>query len=122
MEQIIGRHRELKELQWAMESQRSELIILYGRRRIGKTFLVRSFFKDHYTFHYVGAHKKPLATQLANFREALMRASGSNDLPTINNWHEAFTALASYLEGCPEERNDSPMRNEVRRNALYHQG
>ena len=104
MEQIIGRHKELKELQWAMESKRSELIILYGRRRIGKTFLVRSFFKDHYTFHYVGAHKKPLATQLANFREALMRASGRNDLPAVNNWHEAFAALAAYLEGCQDER------------------
>lgn len=104
MEQIIGRHREQKELQWAMESKRSELIILYGRRRIGKTFLVRSFFNDHYTFHYVGAHKKPLVTQLSNFREALMRASGCNDLPVLNNWHEAFAALATYLEGCTEER------------------
>lgn len=87
-----------------MDSKRSELIILYGRRRIGKTFLVRSFFHDHYTFHYVGAHKKPLSTQLANFREALMRASGRNDLPAIGNWHEAFAALATYLESCPEER------------------
>lgn len=103
MEQIIGRQKELRELQWAMESDRSELIILYGRRRVGKTFLVRSFFQDRYTFHYVGAHKKPISVQLSNFREALMRASGS-DIPVLGNWHEAFAALSAYLEASTENR------------------
>ena len=46
MERLIGRILECQELQWAMDSQRSELIILYGRRRVGKTFLVRRFFDD----------------------------------------------------------------------------
>ena len=46
MEILIGRTHECQELQWAMDSQRSELIILYGRLRVGKTFLVRRFFDD----------------------------------------------------------------------------
>lgn len=104
MEQLIGRQRESQELQWAMESKRSELIILYGRRRIGKTFLVRSFFQDKYTFHFVGAHKKSRSTQLSNFREALLRASGREDMPVLENWHQAFLCLEEYLEGCKEDR------------------
>ena len=58
MDKLIGREREFDELKWAMESQRSELIVMYGRRRVGKTFLVRRFFNDTYSFHYVGAHKQ----------------------------------------------------------------
>ena len=55
MDKLIGRERECEELDWAVKSQRSELVILYGRRRVGKTFLVRRFFDDTYSFHYVGA-------------------------------------------------------------------
>lgn len=104
MEKIVGRKKEMQELEWAMQSSRSELIILKGRRRIGKTFLVRSFFNDRYTFHFVGAHKKSKSVQLSNFREALIKHSGNTDLPTFAGWHEAFTALSQYLENCPEER------------------
>jgi AAA+ ATPase superfamily predicted ATPase len=58
MDKLIGRERECDELRWALESQRSEFVVMYGRRRIGKIFLVRRFFDDKYSFHYVGAHKQ----------------------------------------------------------------
>lgn len=104
MEKLVGRKRESQELEWALRSNRSELIILKGRRRIGKTFLVRSFFRDKYTFHFVGAHKKSKKIQLSNFREALVKYSGINDLSELNNWHDAFCALGKYLERCTDER------------------
>ena len=104
MDKLIGRERELSELQWAMESHRSEFITLYGRRRVGKTFLVRRFFNDSYCFHYVGAHRQAKKVQLQNFREALARYSGNNGIPQPGNWHEAFLQLESYLETCPEQR------------------
>lgn len=104
MEKLIGREQECEVLRWAMESNRSELIILYGRRRIGKTFLVRRFFEDRYSFHYVGAHRQKKAVQLQNFREALVRYSDRNDIPQFNNWHEAFLALQSFLEHCSDKR------------------
>ena len=50
MEKLIGRKYECEELSRVMASSRSEFVILYGRRRIGKTFLVRSFFEDRYDF------------------------------------------------------------------------
>lgn len=104
MEKLVGRKKEWQELEWAMQSNRSELIMLKGRRRIGKTFLIRSFFQDSYTFHFVGAHKQNKNTQLSNFRDALVRYSGDENIPVLNNWREAFTQLSSYLEGCKDER------------------
>ena len=92
-ERLIGREREFEELKWAMDSHRSELIVMYGRRRVGKTFLVRRFFNDTYSFHYVGAHKQKKNVQLQNFREALMRLAPGTDIPFLENWHEAFQQL-----------------------------
>ena len=103
-DKLIGRERECEELRWAMDSNRSELVILYGRRRIGKTFLVRKFFDDRYSFHFVGAHKQKKDAQLQNFREALVRYSGDSTLQPPTDWHEAFVCLENYLEGCKEER------------------
>lgn len=104
MDKLIGRERECEELDWAMKSGRSELVILYGRRRVGKTFLVRRFFNDTYSFHYVGAHKQKREAQLQNFRDALMRYSGDGDIPAISSWHDAFQRLASYLSQCTDQR------------------
>ena len=104
MDRLIGRERECEELGWAMKSQRSEFVIMYGRRRIGKTFLVRRYFNDKYSFHYVGAHKQPRSVQLQNFREALIRFSADRNIPALENWHEAFLRLEAYLERCNEER------------------
>ena len=87
MDKLIGRERECEELRWALESQRSEFVVMYGRRRIGKTFLVRRFFDDKYSFHYVGAHKQTRSVQLQNFREALMRFSNEKDIPALESWH-----------------------------------
>lgn len=104
MEKLVGRKKEMQELDWAMQSGKSELILLKGRRRIGKTFLVRSFFKDCYTFHFVGAHRKSKSIQLSNFREALTRHSGKTDIPSLDNWHDAFAQLIRFLETCTESR------------------
>lgn len=103
MEKLVGRKKELQELDWAMHSSKSELILLKGRRRIGKTFLIRSFFNDKYTFHFVGAHKKNKSVQLSNFRDTLIKYSG-RDIPELINWHDAFSVLIQYLESCAEER------------------
>ena len=103
-DRLIGRKLEFEELEWALNSNRSELVIMYGRHRVGKTFLVRKFFNDTYSFHYVGAHKQKKETQLNNFREALIRYSGDSTIPRLTGWHDAFSCLETYLEGCKEKR------------------
>ncbi len=104
MEKLIGRKRELEELSWAMQSLRSEFVVLYGRRRVGKTFLVRHFFNDKYCFHFVGAHRMKKEVQLEHFREALMFYSGNENIPKLNSWHEAFLLLEKHLDACSEQR------------------
>lgn len=98
MDALIGRKRELDELERCMHSSRSEFVVVYGRRRVGKTFLVRNFFHDNYTFYYVGAHKQTQKKQLANFAKALLKYGALKELPQLNSWSEAFDALSQMLE------------------------
>ena len=104
MEKLIGRQYECQELQRALNSSRSEFIILYGRRRVGKTFLIRNFFNDTYSFHYIGSHRQSQSAQLQNFRETLAAYSGNSEIPPIDDWHTAFLLLEKYLEQCPDKR------------------
>ena len=69
MDKLIGRHKEQLILKNCLESGRSEFVVIYGRRRIGKTFLVRRFFNDTYDFSFVGKHEMPREQQLADFRK-----------------------------------------------------
>lgn len=81
-----------------MESERSEFVVVYGRRRIGKTFLVRRFFKDNYAFSFVGKHEMRREQQLAEFAKELMCYSHSTFVPQLKNWTEAFDSLQRLLE------------------------
>ena len=73
---LIGRERELTELKRCLLSDRSELVIIYGRRRVGKTFLIDQFFGGKYDFTYVGGHKLSQRIQLRNFAKALKQSYG----------------------------------------------
>lgn len=98
MDKLIGRKLEQAKLQACMESERSEFVVVYGRRRIGKTFLVRRFFRDNYAFSFVGKHEMGREQQLAEFAKELMRYSHSTFVPQLKNWTEAFDALQRLLE------------------------
>ena len=104
MQKIIGREQEIAELQRCMDSDRSEFVIVYGRRRVGKTFLVDSFFGGQYDFSYVGGHKLTKAKQLRNFAKALKKAAGMTSQPKFSDWDDAFDALEEYLETLPTDR------------------
>ena len=103
-EKMIGREREMAELQRSMESDRSEFVIVYGRRRVGKTFLVDHFFGKQYDFSYVGGHRLSKAKQLRNFGKALRKYAHLDRQPVFSDWDDAFDALEEYLESLPEER------------------
>jgi len=94
---LIAREKECQQLQWCIESDRSELVIVNGRRRIGKTFLIEQFFNKTYAFKYVGGHGLSTRNQLANFAKALRKYSNTQYKP-FEDWFEAFDALEEYLE------------------------
>lgn len=98
MEALIGRKQELKQLKEYLESDRSEFIAVYGRRRVGKTFLIRHAANDDFAFFMTGAHGVSKSEQLLNFSIALQNYSGSETVTVYKNWLLAFHALATYLE------------------------
>lgn len=70
MERIIGRIPELKRLQLLLESPDAELLAIYGRRRVGKTYLIRNAYEKQLIFEFSGAHNASLRNQLAIFGQA----------------------------------------------------
>ena len=99
---IIGRDREIKILKDYLNSERSEFIAVYGRRRVGKTFLIRMAADDHFAFFVTGVHNAPLSEQLTNFAVALQRYSKAERLSIPKNWILAFYELSRYLESLPD--------------------
>ena len=89
---------EQAKLQTCLESKRSEFVVVYGRRRIGKTYLVRRFFKDNYAFSFVGKHEMAREQQLIEFAKELSRYSQSPYAPNLKSWTDAFDALQRLLE------------------------
>ena len=68
---IIGRKHEQDILANCVESNKAEFIAIYGRRRIGKTYLVRQYFSDNFDFYATGVYKVPRAEQLKIWQKQL---------------------------------------------------
>lgn len=100
---MIGRRAEIKALKMAYESSYSEFVTIYGRRRIGKTFLVNEVFGYKFAFHCAGLKNEGMARQLDTFRFSLRRY-GHEKCPKLKNWLEAFYELELYLERQPDGR------------------
>ena len=95
---LIGRIREQELLTDALTSHRSELVAIYGRRRIGKTYLVRAFFGKQITFSFTGLSKGKRSDQLKSFMLKLNEVSADFMLKKPRDWLEAF----SYFKGITE--------------------
>ena len=93
---IIGRKLEIERLKRYVKSNRSEFIAIYGRRRIGKTFLIRELFEGAFTFRITGKENVGTKEQLENFGYALRKFSTVETFP--KDWQEAFHMLSSYIE------------------------
>jgi len=97
--EITGRVAEKQVLAQSLQSSEAELIALYGRRRIGKTYLIRKFYQKQLIFEMSGVHQASLKEQLTNFRNMLVGWMPLPLLPEIPaNWTEAFVALRKYAE------------------------
>lgn len=95
--QIIGREHEQDILRHCVESQRAEFIAVYGRRRIGKTYLVKQYFNDAFDFYTSGIYKVSRTEQLKRWQVQLNRYSGKKR-SRPKDWFEAFDQLRDYLE------------------------
>jgi AAA+ ATPase superfamily predicted ATPase len=97
MDNLIGRKAEIQVLQDALASDEAEMVSVIGRRRVGKTFLVKKVCGEHLAFAITGIQGAPLSEQLSNFHYQLQEYSGV-EYKKPANWMEAFQQLIRALK------------------------
>lgn len=100
---IIGRKREQEILQKCYDSDKAEFVAIYGRRRVGKTFLVKEFFEDKFDFYASGIYQIARDKQLSEFSRQISSYTGKKK-PHPKNWFEAFDCLKSYLSSLKKDK------------------
>ncbi len=94
---LIGRRGEQQRLEQIYNSGKNEFVAVYGRRRVGKTYLIREFFHNQFDFYYTGIYKGTKNEQLKEFARQLSDYSGEHQQRTAN-WFDAFAMLKKYIE------------------------
>jgi len=95
---LIGRDREIKIFNKLLNAHSSSFLAIYGRRRVGKTYLIREYFKSHIGFSFTGSFEQATKVQLDHFfREYLSQTKGKKETSLPKNWNVAFEYLADYL-------------------------
>lgn len=94
---LVGRKLERSIINDCLKDNQSHFIAVYGRRRVGKTFMIREHFDNKFDFYVTGLANGNTKSQLANFHFALTK-DDSNDRPMPSTWLEAFNRLIQKLE------------------------
>ncbi len=94
---IIGRIDEQAALKEYIESDKPEFVAVYGRRRVGKTFLIKESLGNNFAFYLTGLANSSVPIQLRNFNAA-MQKHGGIPYPLANTWFDAFGQLTHLLE------------------------
>ncbi len=104
MEEIVGRKKEKEELSKVLDAKTSSFLAIYGRRRIGKTFLIKNFFLNKgLFFHLTGIQDSTLDIQLRNFSaEFSDHFEKGKEIDQPKDWFEAFQMLRKELEKLPK--------------------
>ena len=92
-----GREKEKEILITSLKSTDSEMVAIIGRRRVGKTRLVREVFSKVIDFEMTGIYEASLKEQLENFRSKLQEHSGKAQSESPKSWFDAFNSLKHYL-------------------------
>ncbi len=93
---LIGRKKEIEVIEAYYDSSKSELVAVYGRRRVGKTFLIKETMGKYFDFEFVGMHKTAARVQRDIFQRKINQLSGE-ERRTPKDWYEAFDNLTQYL-------------------------
>lgn len=118
---IIGRNKECNRLQDCLDEDNAQLVIVYGRRRVGKTYLINQFFGNKFAFKLTGAFDQKKDIQLRNFVTELERKSGKKHI-TPSDWIQAFTMLREYLENLPSNQKQIVFFDEMPWLDTFHSG
>lgn len=106
-ERIVGREKEQAILQNKLHSPSAEFIAVYGRRRVGKTFLIKQFFAEQNVvfFEQTGLKDGKLKEQLSIFSECLSQCFYKTvKITPPRNWMEALQQLTSAIDNIPKNK------------------
>lgn len=106
MHALTARDNEIQQLDDIWQSPKSEFLVIYGRRRVGKTFLIREYFKNKGVyFELNGLHNGKMTRQLENFFEKFL-AIFKSDIPIREpkSWRDAFLLLNTLIERVPKNK------------------
>lgn len=99
MQKFIGRSAEIQVFSETLTSPEAELVAVFGRRRVGKTFLIRHAYRKHIVFEFSGIKDTDTAQQVARFESVLIKAFGIEKLPKkLHSWLDAFSLLSDLME------------------------
>ncbi|TAE37967.1 MAG: ATPase [Sphingobacteriales bacterium] len=93
---ILGRTSEKKQIKEIIDSKKPAFVAVYGRRRVGKTFLIKEYFDNKFTFYATGLANSNTKTQLVNFTVFINKCFNTTYTPA-KNWLETFTVLKNEL-------------------------
>ena len=99
-DRLVARAYEIHRLERCEAERDAQLVILYGRRRVGKTYLITEFFNRRFDFRFTGSYKENMQTQLQHFASEL---SGHlrKEIDPPKDWTEAFLMLRNYIDDLP---------------------
>ena len=100
---LVGRKKEIELLNAILQDNNSHFVAIYGRRRVGKTFLVREVFGYRFTFSHAGLSEGGMKEQLFAFSSSLKDA-GYTFKRKPENWLEAFEGLKEVIRQSNEKR------------------
>lgn len=106
---MIGRTAEKKMLLSLLEEEESQFVAVYGRRRVGKTYLIRESFNYHFTFQHTGISNLSVEkgsrkrAQLDKFKESLAEAGYQCKKP-LETWNDAFHCLKEVIDHSNERK------------------
>ena len=118
---IIGRTIECEQLKDCLEEDGAQLVVVYGRRRVGKTYLINNFFNNEFSFKLTGAYKQPRNIQLKNFWAEYCRKT-NKEIDVPKDWIEAFWLLRDYLESFSKKEKQVVFFDEMPWLDTYHSG
>ena len=101
---MVGREREAKIMKDLLRLKRSYFLTVTGRRRVGKTFLIDTVYKNHLCFQVTGIQDGDMATQIHNFIQKLAEHIKFPIVTIPRNWQEAYALLKSYLKTLPKTK------------------
>ena len=101
---LVARKEEQKLLNQAVSKKESQFIAVYGRCRVGKTYLIREMFFNQFSFVHTGYYNLPKKEQLSGFFKSLQKAGLSSSHSCPNNWMEAFELLEIVVEHSQAEK------------------